>query len=146
MYEELHSVKDKFSATRGQLLIARVQIRQFGSRTTPPFSTPSNPHLLATLHPLTPHPLSSPSNLLHPLDTLHPPPDCLANLRASTHCSLNPVPYSTTIKILELNYSLYRKYLHRRVSELDSTLDIVYNYHHLLDVTTDLPPNPHDHL
>ena len=70
IYEELATVQDNLLGKQVQLYRANRLICQLSARTTPLFSTPSNPHPLAPLHPLAPRP-SYPESPLHPLDTLH---------------------------------------------------------------------------
>ena len=47
---------------------------------------------------------------------------------------------------MEENYQLHKEYLHCRVSDIDSNFDIAFQYHHLLDATANLPPDPNEHL
>ena len=84
--------------------------------------------------------LVAPSSSSPTPTTLHPRLDPTLNPR------LNPIPYSSTIQILELNYELHRDYLQRRVTEANSNLDLVYDNHHFLDVTVNHPLNHHDFL
>ena len=164
VYEELDSVRDELTEMRGQLFRANQLIRQLSVRTTPPFSTSIIPHPLAPDHPLDPHPPPSPSPLPPPSPPssssssssllLSPSSSYSTSLSSSSSLqiptfpnpALNPVPYSTTLHFLLANYELHRTFLHRRVFESDSNLNIVFDYHHLLDVTVNLPPNHHDHL
>ena len=129
VYSELDEVKAELSFRGHQLLKAREDIRALINLTPPPYS---NSNCSRTLEPLPAFGIRLPSS---PSD---PPP--------IIYQSFNPVPYSTTIQIIEDNYSLHKEYLHNRVSAADSDLDIVYQYHHLLDATVNLPPIHHDHL
>ena len=133
VYLELDTVKATLSFRSGQLLHAREDIRALTNMTPPPFSIATGPRTLQLLIRFDLRPSSSPSD--------PPPPP----YRAWYTVSFNPVPYSTTIQIVEENYNLHKEYLHRRVGAPNSNLDIVYQYHHLLDATVNLPPDPNHH-
>ena len=114
----------EFTETKERLRRTNILIRKLAIPTTPRFSTPSHPHLLAL-----------PSNL-------------------------NPVPYSSTIHSLNLCYGSLIFIYCCRIQEMtvfDSKAaapteeDIVENtlffheYHHLLDITQHLPPDPSEY-
>ena len=123
--------------TQCQLFNANNLIRQLAVSTTPPFSTPSTPHPLVPRHHLAPRPLPSspPSYLSLFSPSSSSPSSSSASPSTPLATSLNPVPYSSTIQILECNFDLHREYFHCRVPAPDSNLGIVADYHHWLDIT-----------
>ena len=117
VYAELDTVKATLSYISGLLLRVRNQMSKFDNSTQPPLSISTTPHTLGPLPWFGLRPPSSPPD---------PTPPPLATVRTSNPRFFNPVPYSTTIQIIEMNYHLHQEYLHCRVNESDSNLEIVF--------------------
>ena len=134
LQEEINQIHGEATVLRNNLPDCRGQLYHFNNI----ISSPDHP--IATYSP----PLSTPS-LTFSTSASSFPSSSLPIIPSSSHPSLSPVPYSSTISILECNFDLHRECFNRRVAASNSNLGIVAAYHHWLDITKILAPNHHNH-